>query len=200
MAFGLSWKKIHINKQQEQLLKGCMQNERLSQKKLYELYYGRMMGVCMRYSNNQETARDILNEGFLKVFKHLHTYEPRHSLESWIKRIMINTAIDNYRKNKKHGQQVDLEQAVHYISDNNNDLSVISSLTAQEIMQLVQKLSPAYRTVFNLYVIEGYKHHEIAKMLDISVGASKSNLAKAKSNLRKMIAQDMPNFQYYPSG
>ena len=200
MTFGLSWKKIHINKQQEQLLKGCMQNERLSQKKLYELYYGRMMGVCMRYSNNQETARDILNEGFLKVFKHLHTYEPRHSLESWIKHIMINTAIDNYRKNKKHDQQVDLEQAVHYISDNNNDLSVISSLTAQEIMQLVQKLSPAYRTVFNLYVIEGYKHHEIAKMLDISVGASKSNLAKAKSNLRKMIAQDMPNFQYYPSG
>ena len=104
MTFGLSWKKIHINKQQEQLLKGCMQNERLSQKKLYELYYGRMMGVCMRYSNNQETARDILNEGFLKVFKHLHTYEPRHSLESWIKRIMINTAIDNYRKNKKHHQ------------------------------------------------------------------------------------------------
>ncbi len=176
-----------------------MQNERLSQKKLYELYYGRMMSVCMRYSNNRETARDVLNEGFLKVFKHLKTYEPHHSLESWIKRIMINTAIDHYRKHKKHSHQVDLEKASHFVSDTNSDISVISSLSAQEIMQLVQRLSPAYRTVFNLYVIEGYKHHEIAKMLEISVGSSKSNLAKAKANLRKMIAQDMPNFQYYSS-
>ena len=176
-----------------------MRNERLSQKKLYELYYGRMMSVCMRYSNNRETARDVLNEGFLKVFKHLHTYESRHSLESWIKRIMINTAIDHYRKHKKHGQQVNLEKAEHFVADANSDVSIISSLSAQEIMKLVQKLSPAYRTVFNLYVIEGYKHNEIAKMLDISVGSSKSNLAKAKANLRKMIAQDMPNFQYYSS-
>ena len=153
----------------------------------------------MRYSNNHETARDVLNEGFLKVFKHLKTYEARHSLESWIKRIMINTAIDHYRKHKKHGQQVDLEKAAHYVSNTNDDLSIISSLSTQEIMKIVQRLSPAYRTVFNLYVIEGYKHHEIAELLGISTGASKSNLAKAKANLRKMIAQDMPNFQYYPS-
>lgn len=199
ITFGLSWKKIHIDKQQEQLLKGCMRNERLSQKKLYELYYGRMMSVCMRYSDNYETARDVLNEGFLKVFKHLKTYEPRHSLESWMKRIMINAAIDNYRKNKKHKKQVDLEKAAHYISDTNNNLSIISSLSAQEIMKLVQMLSPAYRAVFNLYVIEGYKHREIAKMLEISVGSSKSNLAKAKINLRKLIAQEMPDFQYHSS-
>jgi RNA polymerase sigma-70 factor (ECF subfamily) len=85
------------------------------------------------------------------------------------------------------------------VTDTNSDVSIIGSLSAQEIMKLVQRLSPAYRTVFNLYVIEGYKHNEIAKMLDISVGSSKSNLAKAKANLRKMIAQDMPNFQYYSS-
>ena len=195
MAFGLSWKKIHIDKQQEQLLKGCMRNERLSQKKLYELYYGRMMSVCMRYSNNHETARDVLNEGFLKVFKHLKTYEARHSLESWIKRIMINTAIDHYRKNKKHNQQVDIEYAVNEADVSTH--SVLNRLSAAEIMKLVQRLTPAYRTVFSLYVIEGYKHHEIATMLGVSEGTSKSNLAKARAKLQHWIKTELPEYAYY---
>ncbi len=171
----------------EELIAGCIKGKRRHQKKLYELFHGKMMAVCLRYTNNYEEARDVLTEGFMKVFKNLHRYKPSHSLDSWMKRIMINTAIDHYRKNKKHSQQVDLEYASN--ESGPNDANPISSLTAQEILQLVQKLPPAYRTVFNLYAIEGYNHREIGELLGISEGTSKSNLAKARGKLKKMIAQ-----------
>jgi RNA polymerase sigma factor (sigma-70 family) len=178
-----------------QLLEGCIRQERRSQKRLYELYYGCMLSVCMRYTNNYEEARDVLHEGFMKVFKNIARYKPSHSLNSWIKRIMINTAIDHYRKNKKHQSNVDLEYAAHETDVNIH--SVLTKLSAEEILKLVQKLSPAYRTVFNLYVIEGYNHREIAERLNISEGTSKSNLAKARAKLRGMIEKELPDYTHY---
>ncbi len=154
------------------------------------MYYGKMMTVCMRYSGNYEEARDILNEGYIKVFNNLASYLPHHSLESWIRRIMINTAIDHFRKNKKFQHTADIETAYHLSEENN--FSILGQISAEEIIIMVQQLSPAYRTVFNLYVLEGLGHKEIAEMLGITVGSSKSNLSKAKANLQGMIREKMP--------
>lgn len=165
------------------ILTGCVNKDRASQKKLYELFYGKMMAVCMRYATDTEEAKDLLNEGFMKVFTNIHKFKPEHSLESWIRRIMINNAIDAYRKNKKHKYNVDIEQA--YSVARNETVS--SDLGVEEIMKLIQKLSPAYRTVFSLYVIDGFNHREISEKLGISEGTSKSNLSKARMKLQQMI-------------
>ncbi|MEZ4887600.1 MAG: sigma-70 family RNA polymerase sigma factor [Chitinophagales bacterium] len=185
------YKQQALSKSQE-LLAGCIRGERIYQKELYQKYYGRMMAVCLRYTNNREEARDILNEGFMKVFKNLAKYEPNHSLEAWIKRIMINTSIDHYRKNKKLRNNVDIEYASTQPAEDN--VNIVSQLSAEEILKLVQRLTPAYRTVFNLYVIEGYNHREIGEKLGISEGTSKSNLAKARGKLRAMIKTDLKEY------
>ena len=142
-----------------------------------------MMSVCMRYAKDHEEAKDMLNEGFMKVFKNINKYKATHSLESWIRRIMINNAIDHYRKYKKHRNQIDITEVYDYA----NDETVSSDLSVKEIMKLVQKLSPAYKTVFNLYVVDGYNHREIAEKLGISEGTSKSNLSKARAKLQQML-------------
>lgn len=173
------------NYTQEELINGCIKGNRLCQKCLYEHFHGRMIAVCMRYTSSLEEAHDILHEGFIKVFNNLHLYQPTHPLESWIKRVMVNTAIDHYRKNKKYAYHVDIDNA--YSCFDHDSLHFVSQLTADEIMQLVQKLSPAYRTVFNLYIVEGYTHREISEMLEISEGTSKSNLAKARDKLKTLL-------------
>lgn len=180
------------------IIQGCLKANRDSQKQFYELLYGYALSICMRYCINQEDAIGILNDGFLKVFKSLHTFKPRHSdteasLKGWFKRIMVNTAIDYLRKN--HHRFLIVE-----ISDQQYDISepvetAIDNMTYKEILTVVQQLSPVYRTVFNLYVLDGYKHEEIAKQLRISVGASKSNLSKARTNIKKMLQQS--GFEYY---
>lgn len=169
----------------EELLAGCRKGERVQQKRLYELFYGKMMPICLRYASNSEEAKDLLNEGFLKVFLNIHKYQPTYSLESWIRRIMVNNAIDNYRKTKKHRYQTDIDEVFDY-SENE---SVTAMLSAEEILKLVQKLSPGYRTVFNLYVLEGYNHREISEKLGISEGTSKSNLSKARAKLQAMLKE-----------
>ncbi len=166
-----------------ELLDGCCRGDRLYQKQLYELFYGKMMSVCLRYAKDHEEAKDMLNEGFMKVFKNIQKYKATHSLESWIRRIMINNAIDHYRKYKKHRNQIDITEVYDY----SNDETISSDLSVQEIMKLIQKLSPAYKTVFNLYVVDGYNHREIAEKLGISEGTSKSNLSKARAKLQQMI-------------
>ena len=166
-----------------EIVEGCLKADRRYQKLLYERYYGAMMTVCMRYVSNREEARDILHEGFMKVFTHLTKFEKQTNLGAWIRRIMVNTAIDVYRKNAKQPESVEINTALH-----ESDYSdAVSDMSADEILSLVQKLSPAYRTVFNLYVLDGYAHREIGEMLGISEGTSKSNLAKARVKLQKMI-------------
>jgi RNA polymerase sigma factor (sigma-70 family) len=152
----------------------------------------------MRYSSEQEEAVEIVNDGFLKIFKSLHLFVPRHedvegALLGWMKTIIIHTAIDRYRKNKYAHLIGELDDGYHQISDTAQD--AIDKIDYKEIMALVQKLSPTYRTVFNLYVIDGYKHEEIAQQLNISVGTSKSNLAKARMNVQKMLSEI--NIKFY---
>lgn len=170
---------------EEELIKGCIKNERLAQKRLYERFYGKMFGVCMRYSSHREQATEIMNLAFFKVFKTMESFaEKGGNLEAWIYRIMVNTAIDYLRAELRH-QHSDIEKTV-YVEDTSD---VVSDLSAEDIMRMVNKLTPAYRTVFNLYVVEGYNHKEIGEMLNISEGTSKSNLAKARARLQDMIIE-----------
>ena len=168
---------------EQEVVQGCIRKDRTCQKLMYERYYGSMMAVCMRYASNREEARDILHEGFMKVYKNIERFKQGTNLGAWIRRIMINTSIDHYRKNAKKPNFVEINHAIHEAA--NHD--VVSEMSAEEILKLVQKLSPAYRAVFSLYVIEGYSHKEVGKALGISEGTSKSNLAKARAKLQRMI-------------
>ena len=152
--------------------------------------YRRLLGVCMRYADDDDEAKDILQNGFIKVFKSVENYKGDGSLEGWVKRIVINTAIDNYRRKKVKPVVVDSELTDRLGSNMEEEVeddSIYQQIPIKAVLDAVQYLSPAYRTVFNLYVLEGYNHNEIAEMLTISVGTSKSNLSKARLNLRKML-------------
>lgn len=166
-----------------EVVKGCLDNNRHHQKLLYEQYYGSMMAVCMRYTSDREEARDVLHEGFIKIFKNLNRYQEGTNLGAWIRRIMVNTSIDHYRRQAKKPTIVEINQAIHQADVHD----VIASMGAEEILGYVQELSPAYRTVFNLYVVEGYSHREVGELLGISEGTSKSNLAKARAKLKVKI-------------
>lgn len=143
------------------------------------------MQICLRYAKDKEEATEMLNDGFLKVFNHLHRYDVSRPFNAWLSTIMINTAIDHYRSRIKKMHLEELK-ANHEMEDREN---IVSKLNYQDLIALVQKLSNAYRTVFNLFAIDGYSHEEIADMLNISVGTSKSNLFKARESLKKMILE-----------
>ncbi|MHC2993288.1 RNA polymerase sigma 70 [Pontibacter sp. HJ8] len=167
------------------LLCGCMKADREAQRKLYRLFYGYAMSVCLRYSKDAEEARDVLNDGFLKVLTRLAQYDPKKPFKGWVRRIMINTALDNYRHNLKHYHLMDLEAA----EPEADTYDVLQQINYEYLISLVQALTPGYRAVFNLYAIDGHTHEEIAKLLGISVGTSKSNLAKARANLRAALTK-----------
>ena len=153
---------------------------------LYQHFYGYALGICLRYTSGRSEATEVLNEGFLKVFTKLDLYDRSKSLKGWIRRIMINTAIDLYRQNLKHsGSSGDLENAMEVSGPE----ATISSLSYNEIVAEVQELTPGYRAVFNMYVIDGFSHEEIAEQLEISVGTSKSNLSRARAILQKRLAK-----------
>jgi RNA polymerase sigma-70 factor (ECF subfamily) len=175
---------LQLHHEETDFITACVNKERWAQKKLYEDHYSLMMGVCLRYSNNREDALDILHEGFLKVFNHISKYHPGTSITAWIRRIMINTSIDFYRKSIRRRTE-DIENAYQV---NDNDADAVSMCTEKEILIAVQSLSPAYRTVFNLYVIEGYSHKEIADDLGITESTSRSNLVKARLKLKNILA------------
>ena len=174
---------LHLNYEEKDLIKACIRKERWAQKKLYEEHYSKMMGVCLRYSNNQDDALDILHEGFIKVFRNINKYQPGTSISAWIRRIMINTSIDYYRKSIRRRTE-DIEQAYDLSAA---EADAISQCIEKEILKVVQNLSPAYRAVFNLYVIEGYSHKEIADILDITESTSRSNLVKARMKLKAIL-------------
>jgi RNA polymerase sigma factor (sigma-70 family) len=173
-----------------QLVEGCKNGSRLAQKDVFNALYRRLMGVCMRYADDNDEAKDILQNGFIKVFKNIENYKGDGSFEGWIKRIVTNTAIDNYRRKKVKPVIVDSEltdRMGYNMEDEVEDDSIYEQIPVSTVLESVQRLSPAYQTVFNLYALEGHSHNEIAEMLDISVGTSKSNLSKARLNLRKML-------------
>jgi RNA polymerase sigma factor (sigma-70 family) len=172
------------------IISGCVKAKRESQEALYKCYYGFAMSISMRYCHTNNDAVEIVNDGFLKIYKAISSFTPAHenteaSFMGWLKKIMIYTAIDHYRKNVKNLFIEEINNTHFVLADDTE--SPIDSMAYAEIIKLVQKLSPSYRTVFNLYVIDGFKHEEIANHLNISVGTSKSNLAKARLNIQKML-------------
>ncbi len=174
---------LSINKNEQSILDACVRNERWAQKILYEEYHNQMLGVCLRYSNNSDDAEDILHDGFLKVFRNIAKYKTGTSLPAWMRRIMVNTSIDHYRKMARRRTE-DVEEA-RSISFEGAD--AISKCTEKEILKAIQELSPAYRTVFNMYVVEGFAHKEIADKLGITESTSRSNLVKARSKLKEHL-------------
>lgn len=168
---------------------GCVKNKRESQKTIYSSFYGYAMSICERYSGNNDDAVEILNDGFLKVFKEINKYHPAYadtiaSFKGWVRKIMVYTAIDHYRKIKKH-LNGHVDPVTLQIASSQE--TALDKLSYQEILNAVQGLSPAYRTVFNLFVMEGMSHDEISRKLGIAEGTSKSNLAKARMHLQKIL-------------
>ena len=184
------------------LLNGCRKNDRGSQKELYYLLRGFAMKICYRYTNTLEESEEIVNEGFIKLFKNIHQFDETRqentllSLKGWFKRILVNTCIDHYRKVNSSINGHMLTHESENIQDHGE--TGIDVLSYKEIIDAIRLLSPGYRAVFNLFVIEGLSHEEISKKLGISVGASKSNLSKARDNLRKLLL-NKSHFNVYVS-
>lgn len=175
---------LNLKHKEEDFIKACVRKERWAQKQLYETYYNKMIGVCLRYARDPDEAKDILHEGFIKVFRHIGKYQPGTSLNAWIKRIMVNTCIDYYRKMSRRRTE-EMEQASGHATKEPN---AVDNCSEQDILKAVQSLSPAYRAVFNLYIIEGFSHREIGEKLGITESTSRSNLVKARLKLREMLA------------
>ena len=168
----------------------CALNSRESQKVIYSSFYGYAMAICDRYTNNQDDAVEILNDGFLKIFREIHHYKPAYtdvvsSFKGWLRKIMIYTAIDHFRKFHKHKMVTSLDAVSYEFSSINED--AIDKLSHEEIIKAIQELTPGYRTVFNLFVIDGLSHEEISDRLGISIGTSKSNLSKARKQLQHIL-------------
>ena len=158
------------------IVHGCLKKDPKAQKAFYEFFSRTMYGICLRYSNSPDDAKDILQEGFIKVFAKLEQFSHKGSLEGWLKRIFINTALEHYRINKVYMEQSDVEEAYYHEVQG----FALEKITQKEILEVLGKMAPGYRTVLNMYAIEGYSHAEIAEMLNISEGTSKSQLSRAR--------------------
>lgn len=168
----------------DDLVNRCKAAERKAQELLYKHFAAKMLGVCLRYATDRMEAEDMLQNGFIKVFQKINDYRAEGSFEGWIRRIMVHSAIEYYRKHHKMMQLADIEnESAEY----SVDALATANLAAKELMALIQRLSPGYRIVFNLYAIEGYSHKEIAAIAGITEGASKSQLSRARSVLKQQI-------------
>ena len=167
----------------DKLIDACKRNDRRAQKEVYQLYASKMLGVCRRYVKSLENAEEVLMMGFCKVFMKIDSYTGKGNFEGWIRRIMVNEALMFIRKKYRFDEHVDIQEMPIQI----HQASIVDELAAQDIIDMMNELPTGYRTVFNLYVIEGFKHKEIAEMLNISINTSKSQLLLAKKKLRTMI-------------
>jgi RNA polymerase sigma factor (sigma-70 family) len=179
-----------MTEKEAELIEGCKRGIEKYCKLLFNTYYGTMLGVCRRYAREQEEAKDILQEGFMKIFKNIKQYKKAGSFEGWMKRIMVNTAIDHYKKNN-------IRNITEYLDESEEEAASISDcgdsmeqpLSPEFLLVLVQKLPTVYRMVFNLHVIEDYSHREIGEILGINESTSRSNLSKAKNHLRNQLKE-----------
>jgi RNA polymerase sigma factor (sigma-70 family) len=177
----------------KELVDGCIAGKRRYQERFFKAYYGKMMAVCMRYIHDHDTAQEIVQEGFIKVFDKLATYDFTGSFDGWMRRIFANMAIDSIRKTKREAFV-----EIHDTTASTNEPMGIEldemlddmGMKADTAMRAIEQLSTMYKTVFNLYVFENYSHKEIADLLNISEGTSKSNFFKAKANLRKILEKE----------
>ena len=165
------------------LIRGCLNKNRKMQEMLYHLFASKMYAVCLRYCKDAEDAQDLLQDGFVKIFKNLEKFRGEGSFEGWIRRIFVNTSIEHFRKSVKNQSVTDSQELV--IED--PSWNALDNLAEKDIIKMIQELSPGYRQVFNMYVIEGYSHKDIGDILGISEGTSKSQLARAKGILKKMV-------------
>lgn len=185
-------KRVDLHK----VIEGCLQSDRRSQERLFQLYYGKLIVVALRYISDRDTAEEVLQNGFIKIFEKLDGYDFKGSFDGWVRRIIANTAIDHIRRSKKDPLLSDSDtDFVNDAEDPMVEMENLESLTlrGEKAMEAVQQLSPAYRTVFNMFVIENFSHKEIAEKLGITEGTSKSNLAKAKMNLKAILSTQFTN-------
>ncbi|OEK07515.1 hypothetical protein BFP71_00390 [Roseivirga misakiensis] len=175
----------------EAIINGCKENDRQSQQELYRNFYSYGMSICLRYTGSEADAVEVLNDGFLKIFKNIKKFDIEKSFKPWLRRILVNTCIDHIKKNAKHNHLVDITEAA---VESTQQEAPDHDLSYQEILTKIGELSPAYRAVFNLYVIDGFKHHEIAEQLGITTSTSKANLTRAKAALRAMLGKE--EYQY----
>jgi RNA polymerase sigma-70 factor (ECF subfamily) len=178
---------------EEALLHGCITNQASAQRALYDKYSHKMFAVCYRYGHNREDAEDMLQEGFIKVFSQIHKFENRGALEGWIRRIMIHTCINILKKNKRFNESVDL---IHAGNLQVREDSIPSIVQAKEVVECIRMLPMGYRTVLNLYAIEGFSHKEIAEMLDVEESTSRSQYTRAKAMLEDILLKK--NILYKP--
>jgi RNA polymerase sigma factor (sigma-70 family) len=168
---------------EQELIKACVQGDERAQKRLYDQYSRIMFGICLRYSNTYDEAKDVLQDGFVKVFTKMGQFGFQGSFEGWMKRIFVNTALEYYRSNKHHMYHEDVTIA----SEQPHHDHTIDKMSRKEILEIMHSLAPGYRNVLNLYIIEGYSHAEIGEMLGINEGTSKSQLSRARIILQQAI-------------
>jgi RNA polymerase sigma-70 factor (ECF subfamily) len=171
---------------EENMIEGCKHAQHAACEALYKKYATRLMAISMRYSSTTFEAEDILQESFIKIFHHIHTYTGKGAFEGWLKRIVVNTAVNHYHRNQRKAEQFIISDDSDYDVSSQQD-DIIDRMSADDLIKLIQELPEGYRIVFNLYEIEGYSHKEIAELLAISDGTSKSQLSKAKNLLRKLL-------------
>jgi len=169
---------------EEALLQGCLKNNAVAQKELYEKYSSKMMAVCYRYAHSREDAEDMLQEAFIKVFSQIHSFENRGAFEGWIRRIVVHTCINILKKNKKFSESVDL---IHATSIQVKEENIPSIIQAKQVIECIRLLPIGYRTVLNLYAIEGFSHREIGEILDIEESTSRSQYTRAKAMLEDIL-------------
>jgi len=169
---------------EEAILKGCLSNNATAQRELYNKYSSKMLAVCYRYGHNREDAEDMLQEGFIKVFLQIHTFENRGAFEGWVRRIIVHTCINILKKNKKFNESVDI---IYATGIQVREESIPAIIQAKQVVECIRLLPIGYRTVLNLYAVEGYSHREIAGMLDIEESTSRSQYTRAKAMLEDIL-------------
>jgi RNA polymerase sigma-70 factor (ECF subfamily) len=174
---------------ERQLIEGCVRGESWARKTIYEFHAPAMMSLCQRYVSNRETARDLMHDGFVKLFTKIHCYSGAGAFNGWMRRIFVTTALEHIRQKDVLRYGTDVEEFEQEVED--NDISIFEHLSANDLLDCVARLPDRYRTVFNLYAIEGYNHAEIAEELKISEGTSRSNYSRARQMLQKMVTKQL---------
>jgi len=174
----------------EYLLNGCRQNHRASQHRLFAMFYNYAMTIARRYTGNTENAEEVVNDSFFKVFSKIHLYSSEQPFRFWLRRVVINTAIDRLRSGANNLQMTELQPS----HDTETLPDIVEEMTREQVLAVLDFLPPSYRTVFNLFVVDGFSHEEIGAMLGISPGTSKSNLSRARQHLKNIFANDFEFF------
>jgi RNA polymerase sigma factor (sigma-70 family) len=174
-------------KSEQHLIEGCSRNDRKAQKILFERYSSVLLGICCRYTRDRAEAEDVLQEGFMKIFNHISQFNGTGSFEGWMKRIMVNTAITNFRSNQKHFNQMDISEVKE--SRFEDHAPIETEFSQEDLLGIIHKLPCGYQMVFNLFAIEGFSHKEIGEMLGIDVGTSKSQLSRARAILQSKLKE-----------